>query len=116
MNRRTWVIIFILCFVGITVFFMLRPTRQSLDNPTFQSRQARQPSFVVPISKTQNHSDQVWVNWIDAQIDLMIDEIFKRFREELPYVGPPEEAIDVDDVRQQLRKFFESKADELKKK
>ena len=94
---------------------MFRSTRLLTDSPIVQSEQERQSFFETPVSKTQNHSVDVWKDWIDAQVDLTIDEIFKRFREELPYVGPPEEAFNVDDVRQQLRKYFESKAAELKK-
>ena len=94
---------------------MLRPTPELMNPSTPQSEQEKQSFFEPHVSKTQNHSDEVWKDWIDAQIDLTIEEIFKRFREELPYEGPPEEAINVDDVRQQLRRVFESKADELKK-
>ena len=114
-RRNVYFLLFFFSFVGLIAFFMLRPTPELMDPSTPQSEQEMQSFFVPPVSKTQNHSDDVWKDWIDAQIDLTIEEIFKRFREELPYVGPPEEAINVDDVRQQLRKVFESKADEFKK-
>ena len=117
MIRKTGLFIFLfLCFVGVITFFLLRPSPQLMDSTALQSEQARQPSFVGPVTKTLSQPDEAWANWVDAQIDLTIEEVFKHFRKELPYEGPPEEAMNVEDLKRQLRKVFEEKATEFKKK
>ena len=106
-----------LCVVSVIAFLILRPTSQSMDSPTLQSEQETQPISISSVTNISEQSDEVWDNWINGQIDLTIKEVFKRFREELPYVGPPEEAIlNLEDAKRQLRKEFEEKAAEFRKR
>jgi len=117
MTRKTGLFICLfLGIVGVIAFFLLRPAPQLMDSSARQSEQERQPISISSVTKTSGQSDEAWANWIDAQIDLTIEEIFRRFREELPYVGPPEQAMNVEDLKRQLRKVFEAKAAEFKKR
>ena len=120
MTRKNGILICsILVILGVIAFFLLRPISESLDPQTRQSEQVAQTNSFGTIkphanAETQTPSDKVWANWVDAQIDLTMEELFRHFRKEMPDVGPPEQAIDVEDARRKFRKLFEAKAKALK--
>lgn len=116
-RKNVFLVCLFLGIVSVIAFLMLRPTSQLMDSPTLQSEQETQPISISSVTNTSYQSDEAWANWIDGQIDLTVEEVFRRFREELPYVGPPEEAIlNLEDAKRHLRKVFEEKAAEFKKK
>lgn len=119
-RKNGFLICSILVILGVIAFFLLRPILESSDPRTRRSEQAAQTNSFGTIKphvndETQTRSDKAWGNWVDAQIDLTMEEVFRHFRTEMPYVGPPEQAIDVEDARRKFRKLFEAKAEVLKK-
>lgn len=114
MKRKNRIFVF-LVIVGVITYFMLRPSPQLIDSPTLNPEQTSQPIAISSVAFAQSQSDDEWIGWVDIQVDLVIDEIFRRFREELPYEGPPEVAMNIGDLKRQLREVIVTKAEELKK-
>ena len=110
----------ILIVISAIGFYIFHFTLQKTDSPINTSKpsiQSEQPTVNLSTKgAVVGKSDKVWNEWIEDQTTLMKEELFRRFREELPYVGPPELAFDVVDVEETFRKEFKAKAEELKKK